>query len=671
MGLTVTGGGHPPVAAEVARLGELQRSGDHTAVLAQAEPLLAAYPENRDLLLLAAISLRLLGRIDDAGHALDRFAAAHPRYSRLWQERGLGFVARQDAPHAIDALLRAVNLNPALPLSWQMLAKLYRLNGDTGNADRAAAHVRTLAALPPDVVTATALFADGDLDPAEQMVRAWLQRHGDHVEAMRLLAKIGMARDVLDDAEVLLARVLEAEPGHLPARHEYAQCLVQRHKYAAARDQIERLRAADPVNPELRTLSATVAIGLGDQDGAIALYQGLIAEVSGNPDLHLWLGHALKTVGSVPEAVAAYRAAAALRPDFGDAWWSLANLKTYRFDEAEIAVMRAAEDAPGTHDGDRIHLCFALGKALEDRADPAEAWVCYERGNALQRAASRYRPELLEANTAAQIAVCTPAFFAARAGWGAPDADPIFVVGLPRSGSTLIEQILASHSAVEGTQELADVQRIVQDLSGRATGPGGEHYPPVLASLTAGEVSALGARYLDETRVYRTGKPRFIDKMPNNFRHLGLIRLMLPNARIIDARRDPMSCCFSNLKQLFARGQEFAYSVDDIARYYRTYLDLMAHWDRALPGHVLRVQHEDVVDNLDGSVRRILAFCGLPFEQGCVEFHKTRRSVRTPSSEQVRQPIFRDGLDGWRAFEPQLEPLRAVLGDALTRYREP
>jgi hypothetical protein len=287
----------------------------------------------------------------------------------------------------------------------------------------------------------------------------------------------------------------------------------------------------------------------------------------------------------------------------------------------------------------------------------------------LKRSESRYRPEIIENNTRKQIDVCTREFFAARAGSGSPRNDPIFIVGLPRAGSTLIEQILASHSRVEGTQELSDIQRIVVDLQGREPDLDNPRYPGVLAGTKPEEFLRLGEKYLADTRVYRTGKPHFIDKMPNNFRHLGLIHLMLPNAKIIDARREPMACCFSNLKQLFANGQEFTYSIADIARYYRTYLELMRHWDQALPGKVLRVLHEDVVDDLEGSVRRLLDFCGLEFEPACVEFHKTERSIRTASSEQVRQPIYREGLDQWKNYEPWLGPLKDALGDSLIGYR--
>jgi len=658
-----------PVELELGRLRALQTESQHTEALLGAEALLRDLPENRDLLLIAAYSLRHLKRFAEALAVLDRLERTRPGFSRLHEERGLCHVALKDASGAIDALLRAVNINPALPMSWRMLEGVYHIVGDTQNAAIAAAHVATLKTLPPEVVTATSLFSDGDWEPAEQIIRAFLLRHGDHPEAMRLLAKIGMARDVLDDAEVLLEAVMTLAPDHHAARYEYAQCLVQRHKHIEAREQIRRLLEAQPANSEYRAVEASIAVGLGAHQEAITIYRELLADMPASPDLNLWIGHALKTVGKVPEAIEAYRAAAAARPNFGDAYWSLANLKTYRFGEDEIARMRAEEASPATPPVDRQHLCFALGKALEDRGEAAESWLYYEQGNALKRAESRYRPEILETNTAKQIEVCTPDFFAVRAGWGDRRPDPIFILGLPRSGSTLIEQILASHSQVEGTQELADIQRIVLELHGRDPDLDNPRYPAALADLTREDVLKLGEQYLADTRVYRTDKPFFIDKMPNNFRHIGLIQLMLPNAKIIDARRDPMSCCFSNLKQLFAQGQEFSYGVEDIARYYRTYLDLMRHWDAALPGRVLRVQHEDVIADLQGNVGRILDYCGLPFEPACIEFHKTRRSVRTPSSEQVRQPIFRDGLDQWKKFEPWLGPLRVALGDALDRYR--
>ena len=663
-----------PVAASqvegaVQELLRAQREGRHSDVLPTVATWLDGWPENRDLLLIQAVSQRYLGQIDGALATLDRMERLYPGFSRLHQERGMCHVARRDAPAAISSLLVAVNLNPALPASWNMLVGLYRMTGDQANAVLAAEHMTTLQALPPEVVQATSLFSDGDLAVAEPMVRNFLLKHGNHPEAMRLLARIGLALDVLDDAETLLEAVLTLLPDYRAARYDYAQTLIKRQRHTDALVQIDQLLAVDPANLEYRTLAATVEVGLGRNDRAIEIYRGMLADAPASWDIPLWLGHALKTVGQTPEAVESYRAAAVARPDFGDAWWSLANLKTFRFTDEDIARMTEQEGADTTRLVDRYHLCFALGKAHEDRGDAAHAWTLYERGNRLKRSENTYVPEVFETNTREQIRVCTQAFFAARSGWGDPRPDPIFILGLPRAGSTLLEQILASHSQVEGTQELANIQRMVLELQGPHSDLLDPRYPGSLAGLAPADAARLGARFLEETAVYRTGRAFFIDKMPNNFRHIGLIHLILPNARIIDARRDPMSCCFSNFKQLFAQGQEFTYGIEDIARYYRTYLDLMDHWDRALPGRVLRVQHEDVVDDLEASVRRLLDYCQLPFEPACLDFHKTRRSVRTPSSEQVRQPIFRDGLELWRGFEPWLGPLQEALGDAVTRYR--
>lgn len=672
-----------PLEAQVTALRAQLGQGHHDAAVIGARNLLAAFPENRDLLLIEASALRHLLRLDEALAVLDHLDALQPRFSLMHQERGLCHVARRDAASAVDALLRAVNINPALPMAWRMLEGVYRLSGDAANAALAAQHVATLAALPPQVVRATALFSDGDIAPAETIVRRYLLEHGDHPEAMRLLAKIGIAHEAYEDAEALLAGVIALIPDHSAVRFEYVQALARRHKFAEAEAALAPLMAADPQNLDYRRELSTILVGLGRQEDAVTLYCGMLAELpqtaatpdqapllaASRADLNLWLGHALKTLGQLPEAIAAYRAAAAIRPDFGDAYWSLANLKTYRFDEAEIEAMRAAHDAPATSDEDRVHLAFALGKALEDQGDYAAAWDAYAAGNAGRRASSRYRPEIFETNTREQIHICTPAFFESRKGWGDPAHDPIFVLGLPRSGSTLIEQILASHSQVEGTQELPQIQRFALDLHGRDPDYDNPRYPASLADMTVDHCRALGERYLAETRVHRSGRPLFIDKMPNNFRHIGLIHLILPNACVIDARREPMACCFSNLKQLFAQGQEFSYSTEDIARYYRTYLELMRHWDRALPGKVLRVCNEDVIDDLEGQVRRLLDHCGLPFELACLSFHETRRAVRTPSSEQVRRPISRDGLDQWRAFEPWLEPLRDALGDAIHTWR--
>ena len=658
------------IAAEVARIRALLRQHKFSEALIAGQALLAIVADHRDVLLYVAVAQRYLGRTADALHALETLERHHPRFSRLYEERGRCFVDMKQAPQALEAFLQAVNINHSLPGSWRMLEGLYRMTGQASDAARVASQVATLQNLPPEVVTATGLFIDGDLDAAEPLVRAYLLKHGDHIEGMRLLASIGIARKVFDDAELLLAAVLELAPGYRAARQQYAAVLVEVHKYHEARRQLEQLLKEESENRDLRTLNAYSAVGLGEHERAIGIYRKLLLGTSADVEIHLSIGHAQKALGQRQEAVDSYRMAAACRQDYGDAYWSLANLKTYRFTDEELLRLRAAESAPSTGAVDRYHLCFALGKALEDRGEFAESFRYYELGNALKRTESKYRPEITEYNTRWQIEVCTREFFASRRDYGAQNPEPIFIVGLPRSGSTLIEQVLASHSQVEGTQELANIQQIVLKLRGRDSDLGNPRYPRILAQMNAGDFLQLGEQYLTGTRAYRSGKPFFIDKMPNNFRHIGLIHLMLPNARIIDVRREPMACCFSNLKQLFANGQEFTYSIDAIARYYRSYLELMRHWDRVLPGRILRIHYEGVVDDLEGNVRRILDFCGLEFEAQCIEFHRTLRSVRTASSEQVRQPIYREGLDHWKQFAPWLGPLRNALGDALNHDRD-
>ena len=650
------------IETEVLRVRGLLEKSQFAQALAACDTLLGKVPENRDVLYMLAVAQRYLGRLQDALATLQRFQQLHPGYSRLFQERGHCCLAARDPAGAMEAYLQAVNLNPALPASWKALQVLFKSAGRTAEAETAAAHVATLASLPVAVVTASSMFADGEVHDAERVVRQFLLQHPDHVEAMRLLARIGVQLDILDDAEFLFESVLAFAPDYHLARYEYVDVLLKVHKYVKALEEIDKLLKLEPRNRSYRTLYANACVGLGNQEEGLRVFRELAAEAPLQADLQLSIAHALKTLGRREQSIESYRAAAALNPSFGDAYWSLANLKTYRFTDEEIARMRSQESATTTQLLDRYHLCFALGKGLEDRGEYAESFGYYERGNALKKSEGRYRPEPVERNARLQAAVCSHEFFAARQGFGCARPDPIFIVGLPRSGSTLLEQILASHTEVEGTMELADIPRLVARLQGRDPDESKPPYPRILADLSAEQLKRYGEKYLADTQVYRTGKPFFIDKNPNNFRHIGLIHLMLPNAKIIDARREPMACCFSNFKQLFAAGQEFTYSFEDIARYYRSYIELMAHWDRALPGKVLRVQHEAVVEDLEGNVRRILEFCGLAYQPQCVEFYKTERSVRTASSEQVRRPIFKEGLDQWRNFEPFLAPLKAALG---------
>jgi len=651
------------IETEVRRVRTLIDREQFADALAAGEALLREVPENRDVLYLVAVAQRFLRRVPEALRTLERLGQLYPDYPRTFQERGHCHVAQRAVAPAIAAFEQAVRLNSSLPGSWRALHALYTVNGEPAKAEGAARELAKLASLPQALVTAFSLFSDGELHDAERVVRQYLLTYGDHVEGMRLLAQIGVKHDVLDDAELLLAKVLQITPQHDVARYEYAIVLLQRHKHAESRVELEKLLARDPGNRMYLTTYATVCSGLGKVEQALPRYRELLKERPDDPDLHLSIGHVLKTLGQSEEAIAAYRAAAGARADYGDAYWSLADMKTYRFSDEELARMRAEEAAPPRRLTDRYHLCFAIGKALEDRGAYEESFAYYERGNALKKSECRYRPIITERNTALQKAVCTREFFVQRQGYGAASDAPIFIVGLPRSGSTLVEQILASHSQVEGTMELADIPRLVQELQGRDVDGEEPRYPAVLADLNAADCRRLGEKYLEDTRVYRSGKPHFIDKMPNNFRHLGLIHLMLPNARLIDARREPMACCFSNFKQLYASGQQFTYSLEDLGRYYRTYVELMAHWEAVLPGQILRVQHEELIEDLEGGVRRLLEFCRLPFESACVEFHRTERRIHTASAEQVRRPVNRDGVDQWKNFAPWLAPLRSALGE--------
>ena len=622
------------------------------------------------------MSLRSQGRATEALCILDGLEAGHPTFSRLFQERGHCYVALRDAPAAIAALEAAVRLSPTLPASWDMLGQLYRLTGDGARAAEAQGRLAILQKLPPEVVMENCLLQDGDLDPAGEVISGYLRKDPDNVGALRLLARIRLEAGAAEAAEGLLRQALQRTPDDDAARYDLVMALLNQEKYALARSEAERLIAHDPDRRDYLKQYGLACIGLGDYETAIDLYARLLAapDISGTEiaDLRFWRANALKTVGRQAEAIADYRASLDARPDYGVAWFSLANLKTYRFSDDDISRMQAAQERPDTQEMDRIYLGFALGKAYEDLGDYETSWRFYEAGNALRRRTCTDNPEIADACAGNLRRVFTRAYFAELKSWGEDDPAPIFILGLPRSGSTLIEQILASHSQVEGTKELTEIDRMVCWLTGRDP----DCYLPrdidALAGLSAADARALGRRFLDETRVYRQlGRPYFIDKAPNNFWHIGFIHLILPNAKIIDIRREPMSCGFSNLKQLYSgANQEFSYGVESFARRYRTYLDVMRTWDEALPGRVLRVSYEDLVEDLEGGVRRILDHCVLPFEDNCLAFHKTQRSVRTPSSEQVRQPIGRQGVDQWRNYAPWLEPLRAALGDALTRYRD-
>ena len=570
---------------------------------------------------------------------------------------------------SIAALRRAVHFKPEQPDAWRALGDHYSALEMREAADEAyAQHIRH-STHDPRLMNAALALAENRIPDAEAMLREHLRHFPTDVAAIRMLAEVAARVGRVSDAETLLARCLELAPGFTAARQNYAMMLHRANKPAAALREVEQLLAEQSANPGLRNLKAAILGRIGEFDQSIALYRAVLADYPRQPRVWMSLGHALKTAGDHAASIEAYRRCIAITPRYGEVWWSLANLKTFRFSPEEIATMRAQLARDDLTYEDRFHFEFSLGKALEDDGQFAQSFEHYVRGNALRRKLIRYDAAENRAHVDRCRALFTREFFAERQAWGVAAPDPIFVVGLPRAGSTLMEQILASHSQVEGTQELPDVSMIARAIGRRTTRADTSAYPRALARFSAAEMAEFGERYLTQTRIQRkTTRPYFIDKMPNNFAHVGLIHLMLPNARIIDARRHPLGCCFSCFKQHFARGQTFTYELEEIGRYYRDYVELMAHFDAALPGRVHRVFYEELVEDTESEVRRLLEYCGLPFEEGVLRFHENQRAVRTASSEQVRRPIFREGLDQWRHFEPWLGPLKDVLGDVLERY---
>jgi tetratricopeptide (TPR) repeat protein len=608
---------------------------DAAAAARQAAEILEVHPEQPDALALHGLALGTLGRGDES----------------------------------IAALRRAVHFKPALPAAWRALGDHYSALGMREAADEAFAQHLRHSTHDPRLMNAALALVENRIPDAEAMLREHLKRHPTDVVAIRMLAEVAARIGRTQDAETLLRRCVELAPGFAMARQNYAMVLHRQNKWAESLREVDLLLADQPGNPGLRNLKAAVLGRIGEYDASIALYRAVLRDYPNQPKVWMSLGHALKTANHHAEAVQAYRRCIELAPGLGEAWWSLANLKTHHFSAEDQAAMRAQLGRDELTNDDRLHFRFALGKACEDAREFAPAFDYYASGNALRRKLIRYDAAENAAHVARSRRLFTREFLDDRRAAGCPSADPIFIVGLPRSGSTLVEQILASHSQVEGTQELPDITMIARMIGGRTSRQDGHAYPRALGKFSTDELRELGERYLERTRIQRkTGRPFFIDKMPNNFAHVGLIHLILPNAKIIDARRHPLGCCFSCFKQHFARGQHFTYDLAELGRYYRDYVELMAHFDEVLPKRVHRVFYENMIVDTEPEVRRLLEYCGLPFEPGVLRFHENPRSVRTASSEQVRQPFFREGLDHWRSFEPWLDPLKRALSDVLDVY---
>jgi predicted Zn-dependent protease len=638
----------------------------------QAQEILEAVPGHPIAQLLLGKAQRWAGRREEARATLEQLAASQPRAAAAQGEYGMALADVGELQAALDCLRKAVALDPQYVDAWRVIGDLSNFLGDTQGANEAyAAQIRASTKDPRLLKPAAALCAN-DLAAAETLLREHLRTYPTDVAAMRMLAEVAGRLTRYNDAEALLQRCLELAPGFHAARQNLVFVLNRRGRFPEALEHVDRLLAAEPNDPGFWNLRATVLARVGEHAESIRIYGDILGAQPRMPGVWMNYGHSLATAGRTEESVEAYRNCIELEPDCGEAYWSLANLKTFRFTPAEVARMEGRLKRTELTNDERFHFHFAIGKAEEDAGHFETSFGHYLEGNRLRRRDIQYDADANHEHVERSRALFTREFFESRRGAGHPSAEPLFVVGLPRAGSTLVEQILSSHSQVEGTMEHQDIMLMATRLGRRSRKAGGPDYPASLAALTPEQCRELGEQYLEHTRLQRkSGKPVFIDKMPNNFLHIGLIRLILPNARIVDVRRHPMACCFSGFKQHFARGQHFTYSLEEIGRYYRDYVELMAHFDAVLPGAVHRVIYEELVDDTEAAVRRLLAHCGLPFEESCLHFYRNERAVRTASAQQVRRPIFREGVDHWKNFDPWLGPLREALGPVVAAYPEP
>ena len=647
------------------RLAEIERllGSDPGSADARAAELLQAVPGEPMAQLYQGIARRLLGNPAAATEVLRPLTEAWPDAPMPHLQLGLALREAGDDAAAVVSVRRAVRVRPDFADAWLALGDLLTAMSDNAGATEAFGRYVECSDKVPLLMQAGRALQEDNVQDAESLLRNRLRAQPNDVVALCMLADVSERLGRFDETEALLAKSLELAPGYFRARYNHTVMLLRQSRPEQALEEVDRMLAESPKNTDCRKLKAAILVRLLEYDESIRICEELLVEDPDQPSVWTSLGHMLKSVGRREDCVAAYRRAIELAPYYGEPYWSLANLKTHRVDDKLVDAMREQMQKAALSHVDRLHFNFAMGKALEDRSEFAESFKHYAEGNRLRREAAPYDPKELEKHVQLSRTILTKEFFAERSGHGAASPEPIFVLGLPRSGSTLVEQILASHSAVEGTMELPNIASIAKSLERSDAARGNNGYLSALAKLGADDLRKLGRSYLEQTRGHRKlGAEHFIDKMPNNFAHIGLIHLILPNARIIDVRRHPMACGFSLFKEHFARAQNFSYSLETIGRYYRNYVELMAHFDEALPGRVHRVVYEALVDDTETEIRRLLDYCELPFEESCVNFHENARAVSTASAEQVRKPIYRAGLGQWRKFEPWLGPLKAALG---------
>ncbi len=647
----------------------------------QLRSIQAAMPGEVNSLRLLGLALLAQDKLAPSVETLERVVAAAPNFAQARADLARAY--RQDGrfEQAREELRRVVQSAPALSVAWLCYGDVLVDLGKYADAKLAYERARLADPHRQRIEEATAAFVAKDRKTAELTFREILKDDASHVAALCGLAAISLAAGHHSDSERLLRHALK-QSAHLPLlQRGLSHTLLEAGRLLEAEACILELLKIEPENPQNWVALGSVYTRLLRQRDALAAFEEAARLNPAKVELRLSIGHILKTLGRRAECERAYEDCLRVDPSFGEAYWALADLKNYVFSESQIAAMEAllAPEAEGSGASgsarasasaptSRAQLHFALGRAFEHRAEYPAAFAHYTAGNSLRRSEAPFDIDFFEVKTRRVIACFDQAFFEARPGSGCAAGAPIFIVGLPRSGSTLVEQILASHSSVEGTMELPNILTIVREFDHQDKRA--DAYPEAVLAARPERLTALGRRYLDETRQIRAGKPRFIDKMPNNFSHVGLIHAILPNATVIDVRRHPLDACFSTYKQNFAEGQAFSYDLADLGRYYRAYLSLMDHWDAVLPGKVLRVQYEHLIRDPEASIRRLLAHCGLPFEEACLSFHETERAVRTASSEQVRRPLYASGVGYWRHFDRELAPLKASLGDCLARFAD-
>ena len=629
--------------------------------------ILEDHPDNIDALYLASVSSRYLKNFDDSKEYIERLMFNAPDMGRAYQE--LGHIYRDMGNEAKAAIhyRQACELNPALLSSWTSLYKYFVKNKNQPASEHAREQIEKLQSLPSELLYVDQIMNEGRLGIAETKCRAFLKKNPTHTYAMSLLAEIANRLGYFDDAEFLLEKAVEFASKDGDLRMKYAAILRKKQKFAKTMEQVNILCHQYPDNHSYQALKASEIMQNGEHEEAIKLLDNILKKNPYNFSTFTSKGHAQKTLGQTDQAIKSYQAAYKVKPDHGESFFSLANLKTYSFTLDELHSMREQVKRVDLSLRDKAYFHFALAQACESIGEFDEAFFHLERGNKIKNDQSRYSIEGMDAELQAQIDVCNTPFFEELSAGGHATKEPIFILGLPRAGSTLIEQILASHSMIDGTLELPNILSIAQSLRGDDIYGKEGNYPKSMKSLTLDQRESLGKKYIDETQMHRKDAPMFADKMPNNFRHIGLIHLIMPNAKIIDARRYPLDCCFSMFKQLFAQGQEFSYGLAEAGSYYNSYIKLMDHWDKVLPNKILRVNNEDVIDDLEGQVKRMLDYLELPFEEECISFHKTNRSVRTASSEQVRKPVNKDGMGRWKPYAKNLKPLLESLDKNLLR----